>query len=156
MWNVECGMWNYSHFVRWRVIQWRIKKWVTSLHNSLLIIQFSTKVSFVNKLCILFKYKRKMKMIRAFCSFNDFMFQALWKQVFNSLHHKLIRLKPIIFLENQARCAKIAFGIKLIIHIVTYFIRVSVILAAMLHFLKESNHEVVMWLLFFLIKCLLL
>ena len=92
-------------------------------------------VEILNFLCIIVHNQKKMKMIRAFCTFNDFMLLSLWKRVFNSLHHKLIRLKPFIFLENRALCAKIAFGIK-------YFMRISAILAALLHFRKRASHVV--------------
>ena len=96
-------------------------------------------------------------MIRAFCSFNDFMLLSLWKQVFNSLHHKLIRLKPIIFLENRALCAKIiSFTLMLAPTSLTasaqsmtfgrlrhkIFYTRSVILAALLHFRKRASHVV--------------
>ena len=103
-------------------------------------------VEILNILCIIVHNQKKMKMIRAFCSFNDFMLLSLWKQVFNSLHHKLIRLKPIIFLENRALCAKITFGIK-------YFMRISAILAALLHFHKKATTK---WRWNYLISCWML
>ena len=109
-------------------------------------------VEILNILCIIVHNKKKMKMIRAFCSFNDFMLLSLWKQVFNSLHHKLIRLKPIIFLENRALCTKI-FSFNYTISVEIKYFMPKAIFAACCIFIRKQprSGDGITW---FLVKCL--
>ena len=45
--------------------------------------------------------------------FNEFMFQTLWKQVFNSLQHKLIRLKPYHLPRKSRYAPKLRYAHKI-------------------------------------------
>ena len=119
--------------MRWRVIQWRIKSFRGSPAKSC--------VESLNILCIIVHNQEENDDVKSIRSYDDIIFQALWKQVFNSLQYNLIRLKPYIITKIRRFAPKLRSAHKIYTIWLLNFMP-KAIFAAMLHFRKRASHIV--------------